>query len=499
MPPPSLWLDTVPRPTFPKLDNNLSVDVAVIGGGIAGLMTAYFLSQQGKSVALIEARTMLSGTTGHTTAHLSIAHDLIYHYLIKTFDQALAHGYAKANQTAIHTLEKIIQTEKIDADFAWVDEYLYTPNGQDETPLQEEFAATQQLGLSTQLVAKTPLPFSTGKAIRYPHQARFHPVKFLSAIAQKLVDSGHYIFEHTRALDVVKTEPLKVITKQGEITANDVVIATMYPFLDRGFYFARQITYTSYVIAATLNYDFPDAMFDSTETHSHYLRRQPYPDGFVVIIGGEGHQTGTIEDTQQNYAALENYARSNLDIKSILYRWSTHDAYPHDGLPYIGKFLPNDKHLWVATGFQGWGMTNATVAGQLLTDLILERTNPWRDVFNPARFKITAELIKENANIGKMFAKSKLAFKPPLNTGSLKPDESKIMDQNGEKVAVYKDEKNHVHAVSAVCQHMGCNVGFNTAEKTWDCPCHGSRFTVDGKVLYGPTVHPLPQISSDKT
>jgi glycine/D-amino acid oxidase-like deaminating enzyme/nitrite reductase/ring-hydroxylating ferredoxin subunit len=499
MPPPSLWLDTVPRPTFPKLDNNLSVDVVVIGGGIAGLMTAYFLSQQGKKVALIEARTLLSGTTGHTTAHLSIAHDLIYEHLINTFDVELARGYAKANQSAIHRLNNISQTEKIDADFAWVDEYLFTPQGEDETPLQKEFAATQQVGLPTQLVAKTPLPFSTGTAIRYPHQARFHPVKFLSTIAQKLSNSGYNIFEHTRALDVMEQEPMKVITKQGEITATDVIIATMYPFLDRGFYFARQITYTSYVIAATLNQDFPDAMFDSSETHSHYLRKQPLNGQEVVIIGGEGHQTGTVKDTQQNYDRLEAFARENLDIKEILYRWSTHDAYPHDGLPYIGQFLPTSKHLWVATGFQGWGMTNATVAGLILTDLILGKTNSWSDVFNPARFKITPELIKENANIGKMFAKSKLSKKPPLDTDSLKPEESKIMEHDGEKVAVYKDEKNHVHAVSAVCQHMGCNVGFNTAEKTWDCPCHGSRFTVDGKVLYGPTVHPLPKVDTSNS
>lgn len=493
----SLWMATVPTTAYPKLTPGTRVDVAILGGGIAGLMTAYFLKQAGKKVAIIEARRIASGTTGHTTAHLSIAHELVYHELIANFGKEKALDYAQANQEGIELVEKISRLEKIDCDFAPANEYIFDPAGTSGDSVKREYEATKSLGLRTEFLTSAPLPFKTGAAIRYSRQAQFHPRKFLVQLAQKIDGGGSYVFEQTRALDVIEGEPMTVKTDKGGLVADDVVIATLYPFLDRGLYFARLNVYTSYVLAVLTDSEFPPDLFDSTEERSHYFRRQPYKNDFIVLVGGEGHRTGEISDTDKQYQKLEQYARQYLKIRAIKYRWSTHDTYAVDNVPYIGKYLPHSEHLYVATGFKGWGMAHGVIGGKLICELITRKPNRYAELFNPSRVKPKASvknLVELTAKVAKLYLQSKLAKKSQLDLAQLLPGEWKIYQINGQKAAVYRDLAGKAHVVSAYCQHQGCTIRFNQAEKTWDCPCHGSRYALDGEVLYGPTVRGLPKI-----
>lgn len=492
----SFWVATTPATAYPSLKHDIEVDVAVIGGGIAGLMTAYFLGQSGKKVAVIEARRIATGTTGHTTAHLSIAHDIIYDRLIKNFGKEGAKSYAEANFEGIRLIGDIARKEGIGCDFAPTSEYVYAPKGKDEEIIEKEYEATRNLDLRTELLDKAPLPFITGKAIKYNGQAQFHPRKFLVALAEKFVNNGGQIFEQTRATGVKEGEPMEVETNRGRIRAKEVVVATLYPFLDRGLYFTRLDVFTSYVLAVTVEDEFPQEMYDSSEERSHYLRRQPYKGRFVVLVGGEGHRTGEISETDERYARLEEFARKSLRVKEVLYRWSTHDTYPVDGVPYIGKFLPTSEHLYVLTGFKGWGMAHGVVGGRIIGDLINKKPNKYVDLFNPGRVKIKAGAGKVaglGVKVGKKYLEGRLERGVKADLETLERDEWKIIDNQGDKVAAFRDEEGAIHAVSAYCRHLGCTVKFNRAERTWDCPCHGSRYTLDGEVLYGPTVRGLKE------
>jgi glycine/D-amino acid oxidase-like deaminating enzyme/nitrite reductase/ring-hydroxylating ferredoxin subunit len=493
----SIWTATSRATTYPKLDKNVEVDVAVLGGGIAGLITAYFLKQAGQKVAVIEARRIASGTTGNTTAHITIAHSIIYDELINNFGYDFALDYARANQEGINLIDKIIQKEGIECDFKNTDEYIFTDYGDsNEDKTKREFEATKKLRLGTEWLQHSPLPYPSGGTIKYKNQARFHPRKFLVELAGKIDGEGSIVFEETRALDIKEGDLLEIETDQGNLKAKKAVVATLYPFLDRGGYFTRLDTYTSYVLACQIEGEFPDAMFDSTEESSHYLRIQPEANSFLVLVGGEGHKTGEISKTDLQYQKLEEYARKNLKIKSIEYKWSTHDTYPVDNVPYIGKFMTTTDNIYVITGLKGYGIAHSSVGGKIIRDLIVEDKSEYEEIFNPNRINPRASLKSQiglGAKSAKELAKSKLGKTPQLNIDDLKRGEGRVFENNGDKLAVYKDDKGKVYTVSAKCQHMGCQVNFNQAEETWDCPCHGSRYTIEGKMISGPTTKDLPK------
>jgi glycine/D-amino acid oxidase-like deaminating enzyme/nitrite reductase/ring-hydroxylating ferredoxin subunit len=487
--PTSLWLATTPETDFPALQGELTVDVAIVGGGITGLTAATLLKESGRTVAVIEAGRIVQGVTGYTTAKVTSLHALIYDHLIRQFGEGKAQAYAEANQAAIEHIAAWIRDKVIDCDFTRSEAYTYTESAKEVGQLQAEVEAALKLGLPASFTEQVPLPFPVKVAIRFDNQAKFHPRKYLLALAQRIPGEGSHILERTRALDIQEGKPCVVATEQGNITARDVIIASHFPIYDRAFYFARMTPHRSYVLALRIAGAIPNGMFISTEPF-HSLRSHPVADGELLFVGGEGHKTGQGGDTVARYQRLEAWARERFAVRSVEYRWSTQDNRTFDHVPYVGRAAPKARHLYLATGFGGWGMTNGTAAGRLLCDLILGRTNPAAVVYDPDRFKLAAiaKLVKENVNVAARFIGERLKSAKPE---SLAPGEGDIINTRQGKVAMHKAQDGTVHTLSAACTHMGCLVNWNAAEQSWDCPCHGSRFAADGKVIHGPAVKDL--------
>jgi glycine/D-amino acid oxidase-like deaminating enzyme/nitrite reductase/ring-hydroxylating ferredoxin subunit len=488
--PVSLWIATTPETNYPVFPQDLTVDVAILGGGIAGIATAYLLKQSGATVALVEAGRIAKSVTGNTTAKITSLHGLIYDYLISQFGEGGARQYADAQQAAIEKIASLIEEHKISCDFRRTSAYTFTESEEELDQIKAEVEAATKLGLPASYVETTPLPFPIKGAVKFDNQAQFHPRKYLLALVEKIPGDGSHVFEETRALDVEDGDPCRVTTSQGTITAKSVIITTHFPFHDPNIYFAAMHPGRSLVLGCRLNTPVPEGMYISTGEDMHSFRSNPAEEGGEIwMVGGEKFKTGQGGDTEERFKRLELYARGRFDVRSIEYRWATQDNNTVDRVPYIGKLSSGAKNLYVATGFGGWGMTNSHVAAMLLSDMIQGRENPWAEVFEPSRFKpITSakDFIKENLNVAKQFMKDRISM-PKLDDNLVLPrGRGEVFESDGEKVAVYIDDQGATYACSAVCTHMGCIVHWNSAEKSWDCPCHGSRFNYDGKVIQGP-------------
>ncbi|HVF19706.1 MAG TPA: FAD-dependent oxidoreductase [Mycobacteriales bacterium] len=492
----SYWIASTSGPGFPEAPAELDADVVVIGGGIAGLTTARQLQLAGRSVVVVEAGRILEGVTGNTTAKVSTQHGLVYADLVSSHGESKARLYADAQGAALEH----IAGSGIDCDFARVDSFVYSLDSSELEKLQGEAEAAVSLGLPASYTTEVPLPYDVAGAVRFAGQGQFHPRKYLLALAAQITDSGGVILEGTRALDVDDDDPCVITTDRGVIRARDVVVATHIPFLDRGLYFARQFPVRDYVVAAPIAASSaPDGIFLSTESPTHSVRTTPYDGGLLLIVAGEGHTPGREEDTDARYDALGAWAREKFGVSEIAYRWSTQDYTSEDRVPFIGPLTKASQHIWTATAFGAWGMTNGTVAGLLLSDLITGRDNPWAEVFDPGRggawLQRTKKLVTENLSVGKALVSGYLTGGDVSSVDELAPGEGAVLRFGPAKTACYRDDSGKVHAVSAKCTHLGCIVAFNSAEKSWDCPCHGSRFDVDGAVLQGPAVDPLSPAS----
>lgn len=498
--PVSLWIATTPETNFDALAGGLTVDVAVLGGGITGIVTALLLKKAGRSVALIEAGRVVKSVTGNTTAKITSLHGLIYDHLISQFGQENAQRFADAQQAAIERIASLVKEYSIDCDFARTDAYTYTEDENELELITKEVEAARRLGLPVEYAETSPLPFDIKGAVRFTNQARFHPRKYLLALAGEISGGGSYIFEETRALDIEEEDKgCRVQTTRGMISARDVVLATHFPFYDHGMYFARMHPKRSYVLGCRLRGSTPEGMFITAGSPFHSFRPNPSDDrGQIWMVGGENHKTGEGGDTSERYKRLELYARETFDVESIEYRWSTQDNVTVDKVPYIGKSTPATEHVYVATGFGGWGMTNSHAAAMILTDMIAGHENPWAEVFDPNRIKpVTSakDFVAENVDVAKRFVADRVNVPEEEGTADVLEGEGRVVELNGERVAVCKLE-GRVHAVSATCTHMGCIVNWNSAERSWDCPCHGSRFNYDGHVIQGPANKSLEQKSA---
>jgi glycine/D-amino acid oxidase-like deaminating enzyme/nitrite reductase/ring-hydroxylating ferredoxin subunit len=496
--PVSLWIATTPDTNYPALPQHLSVDVAVLGGGIAGIATAYLLKQRGATVALVEAGRIIKSVTGNTTAKVTSLHGLIYAQLINDFGPEKARLYGEAQESAIEQIAALIEQLRIDCDFRRTSAYTFTTNEQEIEQITKEVDAATRLGLPASYTEYTPLPFPIKAAVKFENQAQFHPRKYLLALAtmipgdgsyvfEQIPGDGSYVFEQTRAMDIDEGNPCTVRTSRGELRARAVVLATHFPFQDPNIYFASMYPTRSYALACRLGGPVPEGMYLSTTHHS--IRNTPYDDEPLMILGGEGHKTGQGGDTREHYRRLEQWARASLDVQAVEFRWSTQDYNTVDKVPYIGKLSSGSKHLYVATGFGGWGMTNSHVAAMLLTDIITGRDNPWRDLFDPSRLKLITSarnFVKENLNVAKEFMADRLRVPELHDLNELPRGHGKVVKWQGQSVAIYKDDQDGIHACDPVCTHMGCIVHWNSAERSWDCPCHGSRFSYDGTVIQGP-------------
>jgi glycine/D-amino acid oxidase-like deaminating enzyme/nitrite reductase/ring-hydroxylating ferredoxin subunit len=487
----SLWMDTSSRTAYAALEGDYACDVAILGGGIVGLTAADFLTRAGRKVVVVEAWQTAGGVSGFTTAKITSLHTLIYKHLLDNFGPERAQIYASANQWAIEHIAERVAMGGIECDFvrdsAWT--YAMTDDGREQ--VQQEVQAALKLGLPAQFVEEAPLPFRTRGSIKFDNQARFHPRKYLLALAETITTGGSAIFEQTRALRVEEHDThCEVTTDRGRIKAESVIVATHYPFHDEAMYFARLSPQRSYALAVKVQGGQPDGMFISADEPERSVRRQPYGGEDILIVGGDVHKTGQDDDTVRRYLAVADWARENFQVEEFLYHWSTQDPKTPDGVPYIGRAKKSNERIFMASGFDGWGMTGGTVAGKLLSDLCSHRENEWAELYDPNRSEIRAArtLISENVNVGKHLLGDKIKGGQHVDPLSLKRGEAKVISFDSKTVAAYRDEENVLHAVSAACTHMGCTLHWNTAEKSWDCPCHGSRFDVDGKVLHGPAI-----------
>jgi glycine/D-amino acid oxidase-like deaminating enzyme/nitrite reductase/ring-hydroxylating ferredoxin subunit len=387
-----------------------------------------------------------------------------------------------------------VEQDGIECDFRRRPSYAYLPVGSDRSQAEDEAKAATQAGLPASLVETTPLPFPVETAVRFDHQAEFHARRYLLALASRLTAGGCRVFEGSRAVEVDTDERCAVKTPGGTVHADHVVVATHYPFLDRSFAFARVHPYRSYAIACRIDGNPPEGMFISGDSPTRSIRAVPVQGEELLLVGGESHKTGTGGNTEERYAALEEFAREHWALRSVEYRWSSQDNVTVDTLPYVGAINPWTEDVLMATGFAKWGMTGGTAAAMILADRILGRENSWAELFDPNRFKPLAagrRLVTENLQAGLRFAGDRLTKPGRRPIEDLRPGEGDIVRAGGERVAAYRDDDGRFVAVSPRCTHLGCQVNWNTAERSWDCPCHGSRFSSDGDVLQGPAVHRL--------
>ena len=499
----SVWLATTRECSFPPLDRPVEADVAVLGAGITGLTTALMLKNAGLRVAVVEAGRVGGATTGHTTAKVSTQHGLIYSRITDKFGEDGARAYAEANQVGLDTIESIIREHDIDCDWERRPAYAYTEQADTVESIESEVKAAQKAGLPAHLVHETELPWEVEAAVRFDDQAQFHPHCYCMALAKLIDGDGSRVYEHTRAIDVTEGSPCAVETDRFDVYAPFVVLATHLPFLDQGAFFAKCHPEREYAMAIALDEPLPGGMYISADSPTRSVRQHPFGNRELLILAGDSHKTGQGGDTEDHYDALERFARARFKVRSIEYRWSTQDQMSVDGLPYIGKLRRGSDRLYVATGFNKWGMTNGTVAGVLITDQILGRDNPWVDLFDPHRMKPLASaksFVKENLNVAKRFVADRIAPEQ-LEIAApedLAPGEGRVvLGEGGGQVALSRDDDGTLHALSARCTHLGCLVKWNHAERSWDCPCHGSRFGQDGRVLEGPAVRPLDDRSRE--
>ncbi|MFC4737323.1 FAD-dependent oxidoreductase [Bacillus daqingensis] len=490
----SYWLRQA-LPSFSSTFDKNHSDVAVIGGGLTGLLAAYYTALHGKQVTLIEADRLGEGTTGNTTAKISAQHGMMYHKLMSTKGADTAKRYFDAQQQAVADFQLLVERHAIDCEFEKQEATLFAQTNQGAELLQEEAEAYRQLHIPGTYAEEGDWPVPVKAALSMPDQAQFHPVKFLAFLISRLMDLGVTICENTRVTDVNGENPVSLSLESNRtITADKVVMATHVPFKDSlGFYFARLHPERSYTIAVETDKSLHQHMMLGIDGSKLSLREATIDGKRHVLVGGQGHKTGT-KDAAEAYEALAEQAFYQLGSDKASYRWSAQDLTSLDGIPYIGRITKNHPDIYVATGYKKWGMTNSFVAARIITDAINEKTHPYEDLFDPARSHITkeagAKLIKETTSDAKEFVHSNLPGKRE-NPVELQPDEGKLMRAADGNVAAYRDEKGLLYQLDPTCTHMKCGVVWNAAERSWDCPCHGSRFDYRGEVIEGPAVKPL--------
>jgi len=493
-PPQSYWMASTSGTDYPILDEDIKVDIAIIGGGFVGISTAYMLCKEGLKVAIIEADRILQGTTGHTTAKITSQHGLIYNKIKSKISDEFAKQYADANETAIRMIEKIAKENDIECDYLPQSAYVFTYRDGYADKISEEVKTASSLGIKATYLDEIPLPFKIKAAVRFDNQAQFHPRKYLLPLAEKISKLGCQIYEQSRIVKIEEDDKYVLITNKGKkVTAEKVVIASHYPCYNKsGLYFARIWPDRSYALAVKVKEKYPGGMYITAEEPGRSLRSLQSNDGELIIIGGEHHKTGQGEDTLKHYEALVDYSNENFTVEDIPYRWSTQDCMTLDDVPYVGHFTSNTPNMYIATGFGKWGMTNSTASSLILRDLIIDGRSPWQDVYNPSRQTIAASaktFVVENLNVAKELIKGKAS--PLPEDVDIKSSEGKVIEAEGQRAGAYRDNQGTLHVVNTTCTHLGCELMWNSAEKSWDCPCHGSRFSYEGDIIEGPAIKPL--------
>ncbi|MFC7518097.1 FAD-dependent oxidoreductase [Herbaspirillum sp. GCM10030257] len=500
----SLWHATYDVPMFPSLNENVHTDVCVIGAGIAGLTAAYLLSKEGRTVTVIDAVGVGAGETGRTTAHF-FPPDERYFQIENRFGSENAVLVANAFRQATDLVERIILNEGIQCGFSRLEGYLYARTDTGVPDIEREFHAAVRAGVDVQLVEQVPgMRFTTGPAVCFRNQAQFHPMKYLGGLAAAITRQGGRIYGGTRAVKIVSHGSENVVqTGSHEINASSVIVATNTPFNDRVVMHTKQSGYQTYVLGLrVMKGSIPRILLWDTGDPYYYVRLES-PEGDtdhdILVIGGEDHKVGQDSHPEHRYKEIEAWARAHFPgVETVTYRWSGEVMEPADGLPFLGRNPVDNSNVYIITGDSGNGMTHCTAGAKLITDLIQGRPNEWSDLYAPSRKPLhgISTFLHEQANTLKQYG-ALLKADAPISQRVPEFDEGAVVESNGKKLAVYREADGQLHARSAICTHLGCVVAWNSAEKSWDCPCHGSRFNVDGEVLHGPAVTPLAAVSLD--
>ncbi len=507
----SCWFDSsLPALKLQSLKEHAETDVVIVGGGLAGLTTAYCLACKGLKVVVVEDGNIGSGETGRTTAQLVTALDDRYYHLASLFGEKNTKLIADSHKKAIDFVEKTIAKEHIDCNFERLNGYLFLHPSDDRNSLRKEFEAATNADVRVEELDKVPgLMTEEGKCICFPDQAQFHPIKYLYGLCKAIEKKGGRIYTRTHASKIDETG---IVTRKGcKVKAKHIVIATNSPVNNKYGIDLKQNGYRTYVIASLIEkgsvlkalwWDTGDKEVNHSVPPYHYVRIMDYNDKYDLLIsGGENHPVGDTEignvPEEKRYKALEKWTRERFPIDGIVFQWSGQGMETMDSLAYIGRNVWDSENVYVITGDSGNGMTHCTIGGMLITDLITGKENKWEDIYRPSRFNLKASLpyFKDFMMGYISYLKSKPKDGDAIKLSSIKKDEARILELRGEKCGAYKDTDGHLHIVSAECTHLKCIVKWNNDEKSWDCPCHGSRFTYDGKVINGPANSDLPACS----
>ncbi|MBZ9569958.1 FAD-dependent oxidoreductase [Methanobrevibacter sp. TMH8] len=525
----SFWLDNEESLKFHPLKNETTVDVAIIGGGIVGITTGLMLKNKGFKVAIIESKRMASDVTGSTTAKLSICSSINYAQILSGSGEEIALKFKEASILAFDKISEIIKEYKIDCDYERMPLYIYSSNKKNFKDIKKEYDALKTLNIDVDLTNEFLTPFNeelpneynennensksneskennieyhnngdnnpenyeniVNKAIKYNNQAQFHPKKYSDALIKHIKGDGSYIFERCKVLGIEEGEINRVKTENGDVLAKSVVIATNSPIYDPDSTLSYMTPVKSYMLGVYVKEELPDAMFVDINPF-HTFRKTPTKKGDLLIIAGEHHITGHSKNTSDNFKKLIEFTKEKFELKDIGYFWSNQDNRPSDGLPIIGE--TSQKGIYVATGFGSWGMIKSTLTGMVLTDLISNKDNSYAEILSPKRLKNQKSIKKKcvsNFNTKDLNDEELKIVNDAIS--KLKIDEAKIVELPGRGVSIYKDSESNVFALHANCAHYGCRLSWNSAEKTWDCPQHGSMFDYKGNAIHGPTINNL--------
>lgn len=540
----SYWIDSVKENIeYKKLEENIKTDICIIGGGLTGVTTAYNLSKYKIKTVLIDKGKIGMQTSGNSTAKITSQHGLIYKYLIDSKGRDFARKYYEVNEEAIKNIKNIIDSENIDCEFEYQPSYVFTQKIQDVEKIKDEVEAVNSFGGNAKLVEahdipinkivgeefvekgneklkisgdniekenlnlerdiikermKQILPIKAMTGIKFENQAQYNPYKFITALTKICHDSGVQIYENTKAIDVdtEDNDEYYVVTLDNgcKIKTKYLVVATKYPIFNiPGFYFMKMYQSTSYAIAMQTKQRLFEGMYINSEEPTISLRTAKYGDEYLLIVVGFDHKTGAEIDLSNSYKYLEEIAKNLYPDGKIKYRWNTEDCITLDKIPYIGEYSKMWENAFVATGFNKWGVTTSNIAARIITDKILGEKNEYAEIFKSTRLE-PVKNIKEVTNMVKESVNS-LVFKkleiPQEEANQIQEGEGKIVEVNGQKIGIYKDKNGQIYKINPVCKHLGCELSWNNLDKTWDCPCHGSRYDYMGNLIYGPSVKDL--------
>lgn len=495
----SLWIEKSKPKEYEKLDKDIKIDNLIIGGGIAGLTTACLLRQERLEVALVEADRIGYGTSGRNTGKITCQHGLIYSEIEKQCGLEGAKIYYEKNKEAIDFIENISEENNISCDFKRKSAFIFTEKEKYIKALKEEFKSYTEMGIPCTYHQTLDLPLNIKAAIEIPNEGQFNPKMYLDGLGDLFARNGGKIYEHTPIEDIWKEKNIALTRDGCRISYNNLIICSHMPFYDgMNLYFARLKAERSYLVAGKYEKAFPEGMYINVEEPGRTLRLYENNGEKLLLVGGEKHKVGQGDENKDYYDILKAYASDNFGIEDFKYKWSAEDYITPDHIPYVGLLNKNHKNIFVATGFGKWGMTSGVAGAIIIRNLITSKKEGYEELFCPHRpgRLMSFDIVKDNVNLATQYIKGKL--EKGSNCISLNPGQSQIVHIEGERYGAYCDENNEVHIVDITCPHLGCELKFNHLEKTWDCPCHGSRYNYDGGVLEGPTTMGLKRYGEGK-